>query len=306
MDRISYEKISERMFTSGTKTYYGIIGREKYNASIKLEMLDDLSNRHWIRFSQDANGEENKTQLVPRVENSLQANYYTSRFWQYKILSNGNSIIDAGDENLFIIVGGSGWLNVKEFSKLNEVRVGEILSKYFFIKVEEKELEWWEEVLQVVFKALSDIFNFNYRLLDAIPGFHQIMTAITKLVNNIFGSEMKTQELFELVLQIVIVIVLTFFSFGTATVLALQLTSMAASASKAQREAEEAEQNQKDQSKKDKEQKEKEAEDEKRRESEVAKDSNDEREDFEAFLKNPLYLEDKKMKLIDNKQFELL
>lgn len=316
MDRTDSIKVSERIFTSGELTYYGITGRETYNATIKTEMLSDVDKYHWVRFSQDINGEENPTQIDNRVENSTQANYYTRRFWQYKrfvlpdvpldskwFSESKNAIVDVGDEHIVRVVGESGWVDVSEFRKLTETQAGDLLSKYFYFKIIEKKKNFFEKGLEVVLKGLGKIFNFAYKLLDAIPSFRLILASLTKLVNKIFGSDLSERDLFDLLLKIAITIIVTFFTIGTGTQLALMATSIAIDAAKAEREAEE----QKDENERIKEQKEKEAEDEKRKETqEGTSEEREERENFEAFLKDPLHFENKKMKLKDDRQFKLL
>lgn len=259
--------------------------------------------------------------------------YYTNAFWQYSThiesIKDISPMVNRGDEFLFRRINdNTAYIDVEAFKKLNMRDVGFYLGNYFDIYVKQKSSGggFFGGFIGAIAGLLGTIFDIGFDIVISVPALKQSMQLMTFVINKIFDTDLSEKEVWQIGSQVALVIASVLLapetggtSFGLTTgefamasmasSIALSLAVVSSKGNDAKAKAE------KEQKAKEKEQKNREAEkklqsdeEEKKKKIDSEAKQNAE-EDFQAFLKNPMYKFDRertKMKGDLKSQFKLI
>lgn len=241
MHRTSSIKTGERTYTvysqsdyEVSETFISAIGEETFDAIIKPEFINDTSEIYWKNYSayydtetglisNVANGYEREP--LTRVNAKLsykwsQIDSYSTFFWEIMGYEyNDENItqtdkIDSGDEFLFKEYNRlSAIMSVEEFFKLDIKEFTFYFGKYFTFDINYNNGTFVDRVLAGIGKLFNFIVGTIFDIFYSIPGLRQMMQLNTKLVQNMFNSDITEEELFTIQVQIGIVAL----SFGSST-----------------------------------------------------------------------------------------
>lgn len=327
-----------------TDHYTSVIGKETFDATIKQTFLDDENDRHFLRYTSYCISEGGKggrhycgiredmlDGRSPLESTSIQFGtkivvYYTNAFWKYtRYIHSSNSsvlllqpIVNAGDEFLFYSTGDrnlGAYIKASEFKKLSMDDIGYYIGEYFDIRVTVDKGGWFSGFVGFIAGMLGRLFDFAFDIINTIPVLKIQLQILTVIVNKTFGSNLTEKEVFGLGLQAVLIVLGLLFTPVTGGIsLAIAQTALALGIAGSEAEAdkkEAEEQSEKEKKEKEDRQKEREKEQEQERLKQTLNGQQqlDEKEEFEMFLKNPLYkidMEKKQMKSDFKSQFKLI
>lgn len=325
--------------------YTKVTGTETFDATIKQAFLDDIENRHFIRYtgiyhpdSGDGSGavawwEEKREELDGRSPLTLGVEgygmpiiLYPNTFWQYVGYVNASNsstyqkqkIVNNGDEFLFLDSGNydiGAYMKISEFRKLPMEQMSYYIGEYFDIRVTTKSGGFFEGFIGTLSGLLGKVFDLAFDIFMLTPVMRYQLQIFTSIINQTFGSSMTEKEVFSLGIQVAWTIVgflLAPVTGGISVAIisaALSLGIAGSDLEEAKKEAEGKSERERYEQKTRAEKKEEEAEKEKRKQRLKMKLADEEREEFQMFLRNPLYREDAEKQRIDseyNLQFKLI
>lgn len=344
ISEISYNVLSTVYGSTDSANYISVIGTETFDATIKQSFIDDIDDKHFIRYTVLAttlntshtstimysesptvlDGRSSLTIIRTGTYNQINKVTLSNNFWTLvgyvKTLNTYiqiQSTVNAGDEFLFYDSGNidiGAYMKVSEFKKLSIDDIGYYIGEYFDIRVTQDDGGWFSGFIGAIAGFLGIIHNFVFDILYRIPVVRIQMQINTKIVNEIFRSDLSDKELYDIANQIVVSalgIVFSWVSVGLSLLMAtaVNLAIAGGEAIDKEKEAEQTAEEEKTRKKKLEEDNKKKAEEEEMKKRLRTESELNEQEEFQMFLKNPLYkLEREKNKLESDfrSQFKLL
>jgi len=275
------------------------------------------------------------TSTTVSIDKSTQL--YSTAFWSYTHYTSRaldsplqkRITVQGGDEFLFRDSGYQvlgAYIDVKAFNKLTLDEIGYYLSNYFDVNFIQSSSGggFFGGFMNFIGGLFGLILNTAFQIIKTVPFLYITLVIITWFVNQIFGSDLTEREMFDIIAQVVVAVGVALLAAPTggasigawATYLG---TSVAISTAFALgREHNKAEdkrkENEKFQAEKRKnqellqEKKKQEAEQDEKEAKFNNKGQSNEREEFKAFLQDPLYKFKQERKQIDSamkSQFKL-
>jgi len=325
---------------SGSATYVSAIGTEVYSANILSAFIEDVNDFHWGRYTMEC--PQSFTQrgqwssscargtIIPAVSISSTSNFvntsyslYSSAFWNYTRYTTRNllsiiskrPIVQGKDNFLFYDTGKEdlgAYIKVSEFFKLTIEDLGYYLGNYFDIKIYQSSSGggFFGGLINFLGGLFGLILNVTFNLIERVPILKLQLDILTWTINKIFNSDLDNRDTFNILAKILGVALTVLFGWvGAAISVGISVGIAKNDAEEEQRKNQEIADKKKEAREKELEQRKKEAEEKKKQQKIDTEGEENSREEFEAFLKNPLYkLNQEKNELRNslNSQFKLL
>lgn len=241
MQRVSSNKISEVSYDvsttiygmTETANYTAVTGTEVFNATIKQAFMDDVDDRHFIRYTAlvTSSGTRSSNVIYSKSPETLDGRdaltnipatiylpmkvVYTNTFWTLVgyirtlsgTLETLQPMINEGDEFLFYNSGDRNiglYIDVEEFRKLSLDEIGYLIGEYFDIRVTVDDGGFFDSFIGFVAGFLGLVFNGVYNLLNVCPITRIALQVFTKAVNEIFSSDLSEKEMFDIIAQVAV------------------------------------------------------------------------------------------------------